>query len=336
MSQRAGRALLYCAGGGIGDSLVASVTGRALLQRFERVDALTLPGHRGALERIPEYGDVLIDNGDPAAVAAQVQERAYDACVVTWATAHTATVARRSGIPIRVGQARRLYSTSFTHRVVVRSETGDITSHWSDILLDYARALGCDTDDRRPHFEPNAADIAQAQALRERLQLDGPFAIVHPTCAASVKRGFWPVQGWIVLVKALRERYGVRVLISGAPDDVPLVEPVCDATGADLLAGQTTIGGFAALARDAFAFAVMHSGPMHVAAAVGAPTAGIFPLQVDFPDRWRPIGPRVSVVRASYPCRAGERIETCPDYACVAALDVPRVIAAIDTLVSKA
>ena len=48
-------------------------------------------------------------------------------------------------IPVRVGQARRFYSFRFTDRVVVRSEHGDVTSHWSQILLDYARAIGCDT-----------------------------------------------------------------------------------------------------------------------------------------------------------------------------------------------
>ena len=32
------------------------------------------------------------------------------------------------------------------------------------------------------------------------------------------------------------------------------------------------------------------AGPMHVAAAVGAPTVGIFAMQSDEPDRWRPLG----------------------------------------------
>ena len=57
------RALLYCAGGGIGDSLVASVVGRALHARFEQVDALTLPGHRSTLERVPDLDGVLVDDG---------------------------------------------------------------------------------------------------------------------------------------------------------------------------------------------------------------------------------------------------------------------------------
>jgi ADP-heptose:LPS heptosyltransferase len=57
------RALLYCAGGGLGDSLVASVVARALHQKFDRVDALTLPGHRSTLERVPDVDEVLVDDG---------------------------------------------------------------------------------------------------------------------------------------------------------------------------------------------------------------------------------------------------------------------------------
>jgi ADP-heptose:LPS heptosyltransferase len=71
---------------------------------------------------------------------------------------------------------------------------------------------------------------------------------------------------------------------------------------------------------------------MHVAAAVGAATVGIFALQSDEPQRWAPRGRRTAVVRASYPCPAWHRKETCPDFACVRRLDEDAVIAALDGL----
>jgi len=130
-------------------------------------------------------------------------------------------------------------------------------------------------------------------------------------------------------------RYGIPILMSGAPADAPILEPLAAATGARALAGALAIGGFAALAQRAEFLVVMHSGPMHVAAAVGTPTVGIFPLQADFPDRWAPLGPRVATVRASYACRPGERMETCPDYLCVANLAVPRVLASLVGLLGR-
>ncbi len=155
MQAMSDRALLYCAGGGIGDSLVASLVARALHRRFERVDALTLPAHAPLLERVPDVDGVLLDDGgDDAALAQRLAGSKYDACVVTWATRRTARVPQRAAIPVRVGQARRFYSFRFTHRVVVRSERGDVTSHWSQILLDFARAIDCDTDEPFYRFVP--------------------------------------------------------------------------------------------------------------------------------------------------------------------------------------
>jgi len=76
----------------------------------------------------------------------------------------------------------------------------------------------------------------------------------------------------------------------------------------------------------------MDSGPMHIAAAVGAPTVGIFALQSDEPDRWAPLGLRTALVRPTYPCPPGHRKETCPNFACVANLEIPLVLSAVDAL----
>ncbi|MBD5604309.1 MAG: glycosyltransferase family 9 protein, partial [Candidatus Eremiobacteraeota bacterium] len=104
------------------------------------------------------------------------------------------------------------------------------------------------------------------------------------------------------------------------------------AGGAISIGGATTLGEFGAIAAGARAVVAMDSGPMHVAAATGAPTLGIFALQSDEPDRWAPLGPRTAVLRATYPCPPNHRKETCPDFACVAALDVPRILASVRAL----
>lgn len=326
-----GRALLYCGGGGVGDSLVATVVARALRGSYARVDALTLPSHRAALERVPDLDDVLVDEGTPGEMAQRLCGAAYDAAVVTWATVRTALVPALAGIPIRVGQARRLYSRRFTHRVAVRSELGDVTTHWSQILLDYARAIGCDTDDAVPRFEPTADDRDEAGALIARHGLDR-FALLHTNNAVATERGTWPLGGWIALSRALAERFGVRVVIGGAPADRPIAQAVAAASGALAIAGEGGLGTYGALARRAQFFCGITTGSMHVAAASGAPTVGIFPFQTDVPERWAPLGRSTAVVRATYPCRPGERKETCPDYACVAALDVARILSAVESL----
>ncbi len=328
------RALLYCAGGGIGDSLVATVVAQALRAQYDSVDALTLPGHRATLELVPDIARVLVDEGEPVdRHVARLREGNYAACVVTWATPRAATVVRAAGIPVRVGQARRLYSHSFTHRVVVRSERGDVTSHWSDILLDFARAIGCDAAGARPRIVPREEDERAAQALRSEFELDREsYLVLHVTNAVATQRSLWPTGGWARTARALRERFGLPVLLGGADSDREIVaQVIAESEDANVrsIAGRAAIGAFAALARDARAFVGITTGSMHVAAAAGARTVGIFPFQSDFPERWAPLCDRRAIVRSAFPCHPRDRKETCVDYACVAGLDTPRILAAV-------
>lgn len=329
------RALVYCAGGGIGDSLMASVVARALHAKYARVDALTLPAHRETLEHVPDFDEVLLDGGEEDALVELLKRRRYAACVVTWATSHTARVAYRAGIPVRAGQARRLYSWRFTHRVPVRSELGDVTTHWSQIVLDYARALGCDTADAAPRFVPAERDRTEAAQLIAGFHLPNEeYIILHPTNAIASQRGIWPSHGWAELARELRA-FDLPVLLTGSDADAAINARIVQQAQADGIidiAGKTSIGAFGALARDARLFVGITTGSMHIAAAVGAPTVGIFPFQTDTPERWAPIGERTAIVRASYPCKPGERKETCPDYACIAHLDVARIIGAARAL----
>ena len=319
------RALLVAAGGGIGDTLLAGVVARALRSRFAAVDAVVLPAHLELVRHLPE-----IERALP--LGAPLGAR-YDAALVTWATLRTALLPWLARIPVRVGQARRPYSPLFTERVVVRSERGDRTSHWTEILLDYARAIGCEAVDATPAFVLGADDRAAAETLLRVHDVAGPFYVLHPTRGLSAQRR-WPLGGFVGLAQRLVERDRVPVLVSGSADDAPFAQALAEGAGRGVipLAGATSIGVFGAIAARARAVIAMDSGPMHVAAATGAPTVGIFALQSDEPDRWAPKGPRVAVVRPAYPCPPGHRKETCPDFACVRRLDEQRILAALDGL----
>ncbi len=314
---------------------MATVVARALRTKYDRVEALTLPGHRDALLRVPGLDRVLADESQPESdLASVLAAERYDAAIVTWATPRTARIPQLARIPIRVGQARRLYSWRFTHRVIVRSELGDVTTHWSQILLDYARAIGCDTAEIAPAFVPAQEDVTEAHELLASLSLlDSRFAIVHATNAIAPQRGIWPTEGWAALSRAIHEKFDAQVLLSGSPADAEIVARIAAQSGAISIAGKTTLGGFGALAQRALGFAGITTGSMHIAAAVGCPTVGIFPFQTDTPERWAPVGQSTAVVRATYPCRPGERKETCPDYACIAHLNVPQILAALEQLI---
>jgi ADP-heptose:LPS heptosyltransferase len=326
-------ALVICTGGGIGDVLLATPVMRALKSRYGSVVALTAPAHRAVLADDPDLAEVWTDDAPFRALAARIRAARFDASVTTWATARSAALPFAGGVPARAGQSRRLYSALFTKRVDVRSEFGDRTTHWTEILLDFARALGCDTPDATPTFVVTAAARASLRATLDARGVRGPYLVLHPTRGIAAARTRWPTARLGALARALREAEGVPVVVTGGGADAALADAVAAAGGAVSLGGATSLAEFGALAEGARAVVAMDSGPMHVAAAVGAPTVGIFALQSDEPQRWAPRGPRTAVVRGTYPCPPAHRKETCPDFACIAALDVERVVAATRALV---
>ena len=136
------KALVLCTGGGIGDVLLATPVMRALRSRYDEVIALTTPGRGEVLAWKSRYrGGVWFDEGNVWEMSRRIAAARFDASVTTWATARTALLPFLGGVRTRVGQARRLYSGLFTHRVAVRSELGDRTTHWTQILLDFAREV---------------------------------------------------------------------------------------------------------------------------------------------------------------------------------------------------
>lgn len=328
-------ALVICMGGGIGDVLLATPVMRALRERYGRIVALTTPGHREVLACNPDLADVWASTGSLFADVARIRANRFAAAVVTWASPLTAALPFLAGIPVRVGQARRLYSPLFTHRVVVRSELGDRTTHWTQILLDFARALDCDVGDATPRFAVDDAARATAAATLAAVKVGGPFVLFHPTRGISAARERWPVTHLAALARALGEEQRATVVVTSGGADREIAETVAVRGGAVSVGGRTTLAEFGALAQAAQAVVAMDSGPMHVAAAVGAPTVGIFALQSDEPDRWAPLGSRTAIVRATYPCPPAHRKETCPDFACVAALEIPRVLATLEDLLAR-
>ena len=323
------RALLIAAGGGIGDVLLATPVARALAGRYDAVDGVTARAHRVVMERSGAF-DAVFDDAPLRELVPLLAARHYDAAVVTWATSHTALLPLVARIPVRVGQARRIYSRAFTDRVTVRSERGDRLTHWTQILLDYARAIGCDVADPTPRFLVRDDDRAAARAIVAARAGGGVYAVLHPTRGIAGRRERWPIAGFVSLVRAIRERYGIESFISGSVEDAGIADAIASQSGAISVAGAASLATFAALAERASIVVAMDSGPMHLAAAVGAPTVGVFALASDEPDRWAPLGPRTTSVRNTYPCPPSHRKETCPDFACIRDLDTAQILEQID------
>lgn len=98
--------------------------------------------------------------------------------------------------------------------------------------------------------------------------------IQAPPCPLNV--GLLPNS--LALADALIERYGVKIIFVGGPGDEDVVKEVMSEmnTPSINLVGKTTFTQLAAVFKHCHLFIGGDSGPLHIAAAVGTPTIGIF------------------------------------------------------------
>ena len=187
-----------------------------------------------------------------------------------------------------------------------------------------SRLMGSETP-----LEPEIFLDAQSRADRQAVlgpQLEGgsgPGPIIALAPIAHQPGKSWPADRWGELVERLKAEprfKGWRFMAVGGPGDRPPATPALEAAGPrgiDLV-GKGDILASAAAIEAADLFVGNDSGLMHVAAALGRPTLGLFG-----PTEWwlyGPWGPRTRIAASN---------ETQGEFAPIEALTVDRVFEAV-------
>ncbi len=175
-------------------------------------------------------------------------------------------------------------------------------------------------------FDLRPADEQEhAATLARHALVPGGYAVLHPGASAATRQ--WPVARYAEVGDALA-RDGLTVVVTGVPDEREIAARVVAAMRAPAvdLTGATTLGGLAALLRDAAVLVGNDTGSAHLAAAVGGRSVTVF-LPGD-PVRWAHPGPRHRAVVADVPCAPCPHL-VCPiDFRCAASVRPEAVLAA--------
>jgi heptosyltransferase III len=186
---------------------------------------------------------------------------------------------------------------------------------------------------------PTPADLEEAAQVLSPLRAGAgprPF-VLHPGTGWPLK--LWPAERWGRLAAGIQRRFGCRPLVTGVAAEGELVERVVAASSGRAvgLAGRLSLGGFAALLRDAAVVVASDSGPLHLAAMVGARVVGLY--GPGGPAQARPWCPRSRrrLVWVDLPCRPCGTMENPPcgatrDPACVTGTTVEQVLRAAEAL----
>jgi lipopolysaccharide heptosyltransferase II len=306
------RRILIRANNWIGDVVMISPAVRAIRRRFPEA-RVAMVGKRWVLDALrgaPQY-DELIEY-DPAGAHRGASGRLrlaralrtggrFDLAVLFQKAFDAAVVARLAGARLRVGYATDHRGFLLTHALPPPPPT----RHHAEAFNDLARAVGAVVDDPRPFFEVGTAERAAADAHLDRAGLGSGEAIVALHPGASKPPRAWHAERFAELAATLHARAGARFIVLAGPDEAPLARAVAMAVPASAWTMTPPDGGLrlsAALLQRCRLFVGNDSGPMHLAAALGVPTIGIFG-----PGRTTntaPVGGRgpVRLVSRDYPC----------------------------------
>ncbi len=262
----------------------------------------TLRGH-------PDYDD-LIEYDDQgrhrslrgrARLALELRRDRFDLAILFQKAFEAAVLAALAGARSRIGYATDRRSFLLTHALPLPPRG----THHVELFLGIARALGCPVRDSSPSFYLDEIARRSAAALLGAPgdRTPSPLVAFHP--GASKRPRAWHEGRFAELGARLAREAGARIVLLGDRGESPLLERIRRLLppGPEPLAvAGISIKEVGGILERCSLFIGNDSGPMHIAAALGVPSIGIFgPGSPELTaPRARP-GRFVAVTR-SYPC----------------------------------
>lgn len=247
-------------------------------------------------------------------------------------TEKTAVVSRLSGAAVRVGLHHGIHrlklGRAYTHVVHDPTAVHEV-SPITDYFLKALQPLGVPLATREIRLVPPESELA---AVRQRVGAAGRVLLVHPGSRSRWR--IWPLENFARVCDRAQDELGAQVVLVGGPAERPLVDEIRRHAKTHLLAFDDAppLPRFAALARASSAFLCHDSGPMHVAAAVGARVVALYGSQNA--ALFQPVGAGHTILQPPLPCtacvapQACQRDDSYHNY-CVRNISVDRVFAAV-------
>jgi lipopolysaccharide heptosyltransferase II len=232
-----------------------------------------------------------------------------------------------AGVKMRVGYDTKKRGFLLTDRL--SSPVGNI--HRVDHFLGLAKAIGAEAPKKDYEFFITDPDRKKTDRLLETEGIDknDRFVALNPGGNWEPKR--WSVDRFAQLADSLVERYGVKILITGAEKDRPLADEISQKmkNKSISICGKTEMRELATVFKKADLVISGDSGPMHIAVSTGAKVIALFG-----PTSARITGPygagNYAVIRKDVGCEVPCYDFACKDYKCMKAITADDVIGVIE------
>jgi|SRR5450830_190536 len=244
-----------------------------------------------------------------------------------------ALAAFKAGIKHRIGNARqKLYQLFYCNRRV-RFSKGRSDNHEAQINFEFLRPYG----DRHIPTRGELPDlyhftIPEDPTSTQLLQTHGFNLILHTKSNGHGRE--WPIESYLALAQSLQAQAEVQIWLTGSPKEgewlqqhaaelvaMPNVNNIC---------GTMSLAQLTSFIKQADGLIASGTGPLHLSAAIGQRTLGLFPpTRPMHPGRWAAIGRRASnlcLAKASCPNCSNRDKMTCD---CMRAITPTAVLAIV-------
>jgi len=251
---------------------------------------------------------------DPKAQTEKIKSVEADAILHIFPSKEIARLAKKARIPYRIGTTGRLYHYLTCNKLIPLSRRrSDL--HEAQLNLKLIEPIGAKKTYSLEKI-PDYYGFSQTEPLnREFNQLiskDKFNLILHPKSKGSARE--WGLKNFARLIEILpKEKF--KIFISGTKEEGELIkEDLPDIfTHVVDLTGKFTLMEFISFIDEVDGIVAASTGPLHIAAALGKQTIGIYPpIKPMHPGRWAPVGENSQYLvldKKCSKCRKSDRCE---------------------------
>jgi len=258
----------------------------------------------------------------------QLKSKRFDTAILLHRSFSRALLCRLAGIPQIIGYVTKKRGFLLSKKIIPPERD---SLHRIDYYLNIIEKAGLRVEDRYTEFFIDTADEDFVKTFLEKNCIGEKdfLAVLNPGGNWLPKR--WPKENWAELAERLTEEFRARVIISGAQHDRPLASEIIRGLKEKPLiaCGVFNLKQLGALCRRADLFITADTGPLHIAASVGAkkiialfgPTSPA--ITGPFPRK------NVAIISKDIGCKIPCYVAHCKDNKCMKAISVDDVIGQI-------
>ena len=318
----------------LGDLVISLPVAAALKQRDPQcvVIFLTNPTTIDVARCCPDIDEAYGEPETAEALGSLLMSLRVDIVIHAHSAKNIAQAAHEAGIPLRIGAIRRPYNWRLcTHLVASTSSLFNVNKRLVD--LQYLHPLGIVIDDLRAvpgliHLVPPR--LGEDSPLHPHKVAQGRHGIILSPALVTAKRHQWPLDSYSRLIRGM-DATRFHWFICGTAGDrkalAPLIARHANDDNVTDMVGRFALPEFMGFIACCDGLIAGSTGPLHLAAALGVRSLGLFQSRKKDIGRWHPVGRDAVVIHSQVACR-GERESKAGDGApcpCIVAIGADQV-----------